>query len=59
MTELGLWAPISRPMRKVEIMLLKFFLVEEEHEHLELFQVFCFIFKIHVDLVAFYPTVYV
>lgn len=46
-------------MRKVEIMLLKFFLVEEEHEHLELFQVFCFIFKIHVDLVAFYPTVYV
>lgn len=37
-------------------MLLKFFLMEEEHEHMKSLYIFCFFFKIHMDLFAFYPT---
>lgn len=59
MTELGLWTPILRLMRELEIMLLKFFLMEEESEDVRLLQVFCFVFKIHMDLSAFYSIMYV
>ena len=56
---LGLWTPILRPVKELEIMLLKFFLMAEECEHMKLLHIFRFIFKTHMGLFGSYPIMHV